>query len=459
MADQEKNKNNIENRWTWLDSGVAAPKGFFATGVQAGIKYQNKYDVALIYSDRMAQAAGVFTRNKVKAHPLVLTQKHLEDGQAQAVVVNSGNANACVGEAGDQAALAMACETAKCLGLKTEDVLVTSTGVIGVEMPVVRVVSGIQAAAAEIKKLVGTNSSLLEAGVQADTDSKAKAETKVKSEVDNEAKTGSEAEARALVHEHGTLAARAIMTTDTTLKQVAGELGCKSGVIRVGAMAKGSGMIHPNMGTMLGFITTDAAVDHAELKDLLVQAVDESFNMVTVDGDTSTNDMVVILANGASGVTPEGEELEAFKELVSEICVKLAQEIARDGEGATKLIEVKVLGAESVDGARQIAKAICGSSLVKAAIFGEDANWGRILAAAGYSGADFNPDLVDIYLGDVIVASEGRGLNFSEEKAKEVLEQKEIVITVNLNSGQDSATAWGCDLTHEYVTINGKYRT
>lgn len=415
------NTNKTENgaKWTWAEGGIASPKGFKAVGVQAAIKYKDKFDLALIYSEVPAKAAGVYTRNKVKAHPLLLTQKHLENGTAQAVVANSGNANACVGRPGDEAALAMAVKTAEALGIKPEEVIVASTGVIGVELPIDRVTKGIEAAAAELKNL----------------------------------KDG-EAAAKAS-HE----AALAIMTTDTRVKEFACELVTKQGVIHLGAMAKGSGMIHPNMGTMLGFITTDASMEAGELKKLLTEAVDESFNMVTVDGDTSTNDMVVALANGEAHIEMDEAELAGFKDMFLAVCRKLAQEIARDGEGASKFIEVNVSGARDLNDARLIAKSICGSSLVKTAVFGEDANWGRILAAAGYSGADFNPELVDVYLGSVMVAKNGQGVNFSETEAKAVLEKKDINIQVFFQEGEAKATAWGCDLTHDYVTINGDYRT
>lgn len=403
----------IKFPWKWIEGGVNAPQGFLATGVMAEIKSKDKYDVALLYSNVPAQAAGVFTRNQVKAHPLVLTQKHLANGMAQAIVANSGNANACVGEAGDHAAWEMALMTASALGLKIEDVLVASTGVIGVEMPLGRVVRGIQAAAQNLSN----------------------------------------------TEESAHQAALAIMTTDTTVKEFACELPCREGVLRLGGMAKGSGMIHPNMGTMLGFITTDAKLSSAQLQELLSQAVDQSFNMVTVDGDTSTNDMVLFLANGESGIIPEGEEWVAFREMVNSLCSRLAQEIARDGEGASKFLEVHVTGAQSLEDARKLAKSICGSSLVKTAMFGEDANWGRIICAAGYSGAEFNPSQTAIYLGDVCVAQKGQGVNFSEEAAKAVLAQKDIKISLVLEDGEAEATAWGCDLTHEYVTINGDYRT
>jgi len=415
----------VKESWKSIEGGVAAPKGFYAVGVQAGIKYEDKYDVALVFSQVQAQAAGVYTRNVVKAHPLHLTQSHLKNGLAQAIVINSGNANACVGKAGDQAALSMAQVVAMFMAVPAEDVLVASTGVIGVEMPIDRVLTGIRAASAE---LLGN----MVKGIR---------------------------EPKETSNDGAHRAALAIMTTDTAVKERACELSCQGGVITLGGMAKGSGMIHPNMGTMLGFLTTDANIAAEELQRILREAVDESFNMVTVDGDTSTNDMVLFLANGASGMTLSGEDLFNFEKMVKSLCVQLAQDIVRDGEGASKFMEVTVSGAKTKEAARKIAKSICGSSLVKTALFGEDANWGRIFTAAGYAGAEFDPGLVDIFLGDLIVAQAGIGVAFSEEKAKEILSLRDVHIRLNLHLGEEHATAWGCDLTHEYVTINGSYRS
>ena len=417
--------SNVRESWKSIEGGVAAPKGFYAVGVQAGIKYEDKYDVALVFSQVQAQAAGVYTRNVVKAHPLRLTQSHLKNGLAQAIVINSGNANACVGKAGDQAALAMAQVVAMFMAVPAEDVLVASTGVIGVEMPIDRVLTGIRAASAELL-------SNMVKGI---------------------------CEPKETSNDGAHRAALALMTTDTAVKERASELSCQGGVITLGGMAKGSGMIHPNMGTMLGFLTTDANIAAEELQRILREAVDESFNMVTVDGDTSTNDMVLFLANGASGMTLSGADLFNFEKMVKSLCVQLAQDIARDGEGASKFMEVTISGAGTRDDARKIARSICGSSLVKTALFGEDANWGRIFTAAGYAGAEFDPGLVDIFLGDLIVAKEGIGVAFSEEKAKEILSLRDVHIRLNLHLGEEHATAWGCDLTHEYVTINGSYRS
>lgn len=415
-----KSKAETEN-WTWIAGGVAAARGFYAAGVQAGVKYRDKYDVAVILSEVPAQAAGVFTRSLVKAHPVLLSQQRVPSGKAQAVVMNSGNANACVGAAGDKAASEMTAKTAACLKLEAEEVLVASTGVIGVEMPLPTVLNGIEAASAEVDKMR-----------QSDYES---------------------------ICDNAHKAALAIMTTDTTVKEFACELECEGGVIRLGAMAKGSGMIHPNMGTMLGFVTTDAKVPASKLQSLLQEAVDESFNMVTVDGDTSTNDCVLFLANGESGIEPVGADWDNFKEMVCALMIKLAQEIARDGEGASKFLEVRVTGAKTKEDARKLAKSVCGSSLVKTAVFGEDPNWGRILAAMGYAGADFDPAEADIYLGQVQVAKGGRGMDFPYEEAKQVLAKKDIVIEARLNGGSAEATAWGCDLTYEYVKINGSYTT
>lgn len=423
---------NIGN-WTWIEGGVAAPRGFYAAGVQAGVKYRNKYDVAVLLSEVPAEAAGVFTRSLVKAHPVLLSKERVQKGRAQAIVMNSGNANACVGEAGDKAAEAMTAKTAECLGLAVEDVLVASTGVIGVEMPLPTVLDGIEAAAAEAAKM-----RQLAQG--------------------QEQPSGTE-NAEKEIFDSAHNAALAIMTTDTTVKEYACELTCAGGVLRLGAMAKGSGMIHPNMGTMLGFMTTDAKVPAAKLQALLQEAVDESFNMVTVDGDTSTNDCVFLLANGESGIEPTGADWDNFRNMVRSLAVKLAQVIARDGEGASKFLEVKVTGAKSKEDARKLAKSICGSSLVKTAVFGEDPNWGRILAAMGYSGADFDPSEADIYLGPIQVAQGGRGVDFPYEQAKRVLAEKDIVIEARLRGGNAQATAWGCDLTYEYVKINGSYTT
>ena len=423
------NTNSVP--WKGINGGVSAPVGFYACGVKSGVKYKGKYDLAIILSEVRSHAAGVFTRNVVKAHPLLLTQKHIEDGQARAVIVNSGNDNACMGERGDQDAWQMAETTSLELGIDPSDVLVASTGVIGQPMPMKKIVPGIKAAVAEVKSLQEQLS------------------------LDNcNCIQGSQAKIQA-AHQ----AALAIMTTDTTVKEMALELKCAGGTVKLGVMAKGSGMIHPNMGTMLCFITTDAQVESSRLKELLQEATDESFNMVTVDGDTSTNDMVLMLANGLSGVRPEGEDWQRFSQMVKEACCAMARAIARDGEGASKFIEVRVSGAKDISAARTIARSVCSSSLVKAAMYGQDANWGRILAAAGYSGASFNPNQVDIFLNGLQVASQGQGVNFSEDEALVRLTDKDILVEIHLGDGEGEAKAWGCDLTHKYIDINADYRT
>jgi glutamate N-acetyltransferase/amino-acid N-acetyltransferase len=401
---------------TVINGGINAPMGFKAAGVNACIRKKNKCDLSLIFSQYPASAAGVFTLNKVKAAPLLLTMSNLESGMAQAVVVNSGNANSCNGQQGMTDARRMAELTGELLGIDPDLVVVSSTGVIGQPLPMDKIEQGIQMA------------------------SSALSENK----------------------DEGTAAAEGIMTTDTILKETAVRINVGGKPVTIGAMAKGSGMIHPNMATMLCFITTDASVPAACLKDMLRKAVDKSFNMVTVDGDTSTNDMVVILANGAAGsetLDSGHPDLPVFQSALNHICIKLAKMIAGDGEGATKTIEVQVKGACSQADARKAASAIAGSNLVKTAVFGEDANWGRIITALGYSGAKFNPDVVDIFLGHVQVAQDGVGLAFDEIAAQEILQGTETVITVDLKNGEASATAWGCDLTYDYIRINASYRT
>jgi len=335
-------------------------------------------------------------------------------GRAQAVVVNSGNANACNGEQGMRDALAMTAEAAEALSIPEDTVLVASTGVIGGKMPMDKVLPGIRAAAGQVSK------------------------------------------------DGGPLAAEAIMTTDTFPKEAAVRLELGGKWVTVGGMAKGSGMIHPNMATMLCFITTDAAISPACLKQALKYTIDRSFNMVTVDGDTSTNDMAVIMANGIAGnreIEGEGQDYALFLAALTEVCTRLAVAIARDGEGATKLIEVEVINAATEEDARLAARAVAGSTLFKAAVFGRDANWGRVICAAGYSGADFDPERVDIFLGDEQVAKDGGSLEFSEERALGILSGDTVKVTLDFKTGQFSAIAWGCDLTYDYVKINADYRT
>jgi glutamate N-acetyltransferase/amino-acid N-acetyltransferase len=394
--------------------GVTAPAGFRAGAAAAGIKHKGKRDVAVLYSTVPAVAAGVFTTNRVKAAPLLLTMGHLAGGRARAVVVNSGNANACNGEQGMRDALAMALETASVLGVPGDQVVVASTGVIGQKMPVERVLDGIRAAAG------------------------------------------------ALNRDGGAYAAEAIMTTDTMPKEAAVRVKIGGQTVTIGGMAKGSGMIHPNMATMLCFLTTDAAVGAGPLRQALKYAVDRSFNMITVDQDTSTNDMAVILANGLAGnreIKGEGDDFLLFRNALAAVCEKLAITVARDGEGATKLIEVEVKNAPTETDARLAARSVAASNLFKAAVFGRDANWGRVICAAGYSGANFDPDRVDIFLGDEPVARDGSGLSFDEERVLEILSGDTVKVTLDFKSGDAGATAWGCDLTCDYVRINGDYRT
>ena len=402
---------------TRITGGVCAAKGFRANGIHCGIrKNKTKRDLALIVSDSPASAAAVYTRNLVKGAPLAVTKKHLEDGKAQAIICNSGNANTCNAD-GEQVAEKMCALVAQELGIDARDVIVASTGVIGQPLDVTPIADGM---------------SELAAGLGA----------------------------------HSDLAAEGIMTTDTKMKEVAYSFTVGGKECRIGGIAKGSGMIHPNMATMLVFITTDAAVSPAMLSRALSADICDSFNMISVDGDTSTNDMVTVLANGCSGapeISGEGEDFDAFCLALSAVTKTLCRAIAADGEGATKLLECSVTGAADKDTARTVAKSVVCSSLLKAAMFGADANWGRVLCAVGYSGAELDVNRVDVSFesraGSVAVCEMGAGIPFSEELAKQVLSEDEIVIRVALNAGDAAATAWGCDLTYDYVKINGDYRT
>jgi glutamate N-acetyltransferase/amino-acid N-acetyltransferase len=399
-----------------IKGGVTAPAGFLAAGVHADIKGKGgtKKDVAVLFSRVPCAAAGVYTLNKVKAAPVLLSQQRTAGGRLQAIVVNSGNANACTGEQGLKDAAVMAELTAKALGLEPADVAVASTGVIGVQLPMERVKAGIAKAASSISA------------------------------------------------DGGQAAAEAIMTTDTYDKQYAVQVPLGGAVVTIGAMAKGSGMIHPNMGTMLAFVTTDADVDAGALHVALKAATEKSFNMITVDGDTSTNDSLYVLANGLAKnpkVVVGSSLYDEFATALEQVLIHLAKEIARDGEGATKLMEVRVQGAASVDDARKAAKSVCGSMLTKAAVFGEDANWGRVLCAMGYSGAEFDPNQVDLWLGEIPLMRAGAPVAFDEEAAAVVLKEKTVVFTASLHAGSAEAVAWGCDLTYDYVKINGSYRT
>ena len=401
-----------------ITGGVCAAKGFQANGIHCGIrKNHSKRDLALIYSEVPANAAAVYTTNLVKGAPLLVTKAHIADGKAQAVICNSGNANTCNAD-GIEIAEAMSELVAQQLSISASDVVVASTGVIGQRLKLDPIAAGLPA---------------LADGLNPD---------------------GSAA------------AAEAIMTTDTVRKEIAVEFELGGKTCHLGGIAKGSGMIHPNMATMLVFLTTDAAISSEMLQKALSGDVAGSFNMVSIDGDTSTNDMVTILANGMAGnaeISSEGADFTAFMTALNTVTVQLCRCIAGDGEGATKLLECRVEGAKDLSTARTVAKSVICSSLLKAAMFGADANWGRVLCAIGYSGADVDVHRVDVAFkspkGIVAVCKNGAGVPFSEEEAKLVLLEKEIEIQVQLNSGEAAATAWGCDLTYDYVKINGDYRT
>jgi glutamate N-acetyltransferase/amino-acid N-acetyltransferase len=401
-----------------IEGGVCAAKGFKASGVHCGIrKNQNKKDLALIVSDVPAQAAALYTTNLVKGAPLTVTKAHLANGVAQAVICNSGNANTCNAN-GIEIAEQMSALTAAALGIDASDVVVGSTGVIGQELNLAPIASGIPL----LKEALSTQGS-------AD-------------------------------------ACAAIMTTDTVPKSVAVSFTLGGKTCHLGGIAKGSGMIHPNMATMLVFLTTDAAITSSMLHQALTHDVQSTFNMVSVDGDTSTNDMVTILANGLAGneaITAPDADFETFMQALNTVTMALCRKIAGDGEGATKLLECKVTGAATLAIAKTVAKSIITSSLTKAAMFGADANWGRVLCAIGYSGADVDVTGVEVSFaspkGAILVCKDGAGVDFSEEQAKKILLEKEIDILVDLHTGSDCATAWGCDLTYDYVKINGDYRT
>ena len=401
-----------------ISGGVCAPQGFSGAGIHCGIrKNHTKRDLALILSSVPASAAAVYTTNLVKGAPLEVTKKHLENGIARAVICNSGNANTCNADGIEIAETT--CELlAKELGIAAEDVIVASTGVIGQRMSIEPFKTGIPVLCAAL----GENNS-------------------------------------ALVGE-------AIMTTDTKLKEVAVEFTAGGKTCRLGGIAKGSGMIHPNMATMLVFLTTDCAISPEMLKKALSSDVQDTFNMVSVDGDTSTNDMVSIMANGLAGnaeISSEGEDFESFMKALNSVTVYLCRCIAGVGEGATKLLECSVTGAKDRSAAKTVARGVICSSLLKAAMFGADANWGRVLCAVGYSGADVDIHKVDVAFrskaGIVKVCKDGAGIDFSEDEAKKILSESEIDILVSLGDGSASATAWGCDLTYDYVKINGDYRT
>ncbi|MDY3760378.1 MAG: bifunctional ornithine acetyltransferase/N-acetylglutamate synthase [Eubacteriales bacterium] len=400
-----------------IGGGVCAAKGFKANGIHCGIrKNKTKRDIALIVSEKTANAAAVYTTNLVKGAPLLVTKEHLADGKAKAVICNSGNANTCNAD-GIEKAEAMSEIAANALGIKADDVVVASTGVIGLPLDVAPIADGI----GELVSGLG---------------------------------------------DHSDLAAEGIMTTDTKKKEVAVSFMIGDRECRIGGIAKGSGMIHPNMATMLVFITTDCAISSEMLSEALSTDIQSTFNMVSVDGDTSTNDMVVVLANGEAGnseITEKNADFEVFMQALNTVTVHLCKSIAGDGEGATKMIECSVIGAKSDACAKTVAKSVICSSLVKAAMFGADANWGRILCALGYSGADVDISKVGVAFssdaGRITVCKNGAGVEFSEDEAKKILLEHEITIEIDLNDGEGNAVAWGCDLTYDYVRINGDYRT
>ncbi len=386
---------------------VTSPQGFFAGATSAGIneKAAGKLDLGILFSETPCVATALFTTNRIKAAPLVLSQQRLKKGMAGAVVANSGSANACTGEGGLADAVEMAELAAGGIGIMPDDVLVASTGVIGVPLPMKRI-------RANIEKIV-------------------------------------------LSRDGGHELARAIMTTDTLLKETAVRVRVGDSEFTIGGVAKGSGMIHPDLATLLCFITTDAALEKGFLKKALKKAVDVSFNMVSIDGDTSPNDMVLLMANGLAGDVPA----EAFQQALEQVCIYLARSIAGDGEGATKLIEVTVDGAPSLADARLAARAVVSSSLVKAAVYGADPNWGRIIAAVGRSGVAVEESKLDLYIGDIAVVKAGRLQPFSKHGLVQILKGEKVAISLNLNIGSGKATAWGCDLSEEYVAINSEYMT
>ena len=404
-----------------IDGGVCAAQGFQAAGIHVGVKtHANwKKDVALIVSDVDCAASAVFTKNVVKAAPIHVDKVHLADGKARAIIANSGNANACAPH-GEENAIKMCQAAAKAIGCKPEDVLVSSTGVIGQTLNVKVIEDG-------MPELYGALAASAEAS---------------------------------------DAAAHAIMTTDTEKKEAAVETVIGGKVVRMGGIAKGSGMIHPNMGTMLCFLTTDCAISPQMIKTALLETVQVSFNRISVDGDTSTNDSCIVLANGLAGnavITEKGEDYAAFLEALQALCTELAKKMASDGEGAKHLITCTVKDAADEAQAETISKSVISSTLTKAAIFGADANWGRVLCAMGYSGADFDPEKVDVHFtsaaGDIAVCEKGRGLDFDEELAKKILTEHDIEINITMGEGDAVCTCWGCDITYDYIKINGDYRT
>ena len=404
-----------------ITGGVTAAKGFLAAGVEAGIKYQNRKDMAMVYSKTPCRAAGVFTTNVVKAAPVLWDKEVVEsEWEAQAIVVNSGIANACTGKLGYEYCRETAGAAADALEISPQSVLICSTGVIGMQLPMEKMTEGVRMLAKAIKP-------------------------------------GEEA---------GTDAAKAIMTTDPRNKQVAVKVTIGGKEVTIGGMCKGSGMIHPNMCTMLAFVTTDVNISKKLLQEALSADVQDTFNMVSVDGDTSTNDTLLVLANGQAGnpeITEKGADYDTFVEALHYVNETLAKKIAGDGEGATALFEVKVIHADNKEDAKTLAKSVITSSLTKAALFGHDANWGRILCALGYSGAKFDPEAIELYLessaGKILIFKDGMAADYSEEEATRILSCSEVTALVDMKMGEAKATAWGCDLTYDYVKINADYRS
>ena len=404
-----------------IEGGVTAAQGFEAAGIEAAIKYQNRKDMAMVYSRTPCRAAGVFTSNVVKAAPVLWDKEIVENASSvQAVIVNSGIANACTGRQGYDCCRQTAEKTAQLMGISPDAVLVASTGVIGNQIPVEKLLSGVEKLAA----------------------------------------------ARAATKEAGTQAAEAIMTTDTVSKQAAVQVELGGRTVTVGGMCKGSGMIHPNMCTMLAFVTTDAAISKELLQEALREDVADTFNMVSVDGDTSTNDTLVVLANGLAGnpeITCKNEDYDKFRAALNYINTTLAKKMAGDGEGATALFEAKVIHAATREEARILSKSVIGSSLCKAAIFGHDANFGRFLCALGYSGVQFDPEKIELYFQNaeksILIYRDGSAVEYSEEEAAQVLASPEVTVLVDMHMGDAGATAWGCDLSYEYVKINADYRS
>lgn len=404
-----------------ITGGVTAARGFQAASTAAGIKYQNRTDMAMVYSEKPCKAAGTFTTNVVKAAPVKWDQNIVyHQPEAQVIVCNSGIANACTGEEGFGYCRETAKAAAEALGVSENSVLVASTGVIGMQLPIQKLADG-------VKAMIPVLDGSLEAGNQA---------------------------------------AKAIMTTDTVEKEVAVEFEAGGKTVTIGGMCKGSGMIHPNMCTMLGFVTTDLNISKELLQEALSENVQDTYNMVSVDGDTSTNDTVLLLANGMAEnpeITEKNEDYQAFCEALNYVNTTLAKKIAGDGEGATALFEVKVIGAKSKEQAVTLSKSVVTSSLTKAAIYGHDANWGRILCAMGYSGAKFDPEKVDLYFesraGKIKIIENGVATGYSEEEATRILSEEAVTAIADVKMGTCTATAWGCDLTYDYVKINADYRS